>query len=271
MGTLNCTPDSFSDGGLFTDTSTATAHAEKLFAEGAHLLDIGGESTAPGRAPVDAESELARIEPVVAKLASRFFLSIDTYKRSVAERCLSLGARLINDVTALRAEPEIADVVREHEAYVVLMYSHQDGDKPQVAQGEAEYEDIIETIASFLSRRVEFALSQGIQESRIVLDPGMGGFLSPNPKYSWELIRRFPELRERFLDFPFLIGTSRKGFLGGAVQERDPASQLSALFAVQGGADIIRTHNVGMANEFLSVWRNCGGKPRSQLLAKGGD
>ncbi len=257
MGTLNCTPDSFSDGGQYLAASNAIAHAEQLISDGAHLLDIGGESTAPGSTAVDGETELARIEPVVTSFGKRFFLSIDTHKTQVAERCLSLGARLINDVTALRAEPELAKVISEHQAYVVLMYSQQEGGSPHVGEAQKEYQDVIESISSFLSQRIEFALSQGIEESKIILDPGMGGFLSPNPKYSWEVIRRLSELRERFRSFPLLIGTSRKGFLGGAVTERDPASQLTAIASFQGGADIIRTHNVTMAVEFFSVWKKC--------------
>jgi len=260
MGTLNCTPDSFSDGGQFPDSTAAVKEGKTLVSDGAHLLDIGGESTAPGRTPVDSDTELARIQDVVATLSAVVPVSVDTYKASVAEKCLSLGASVINDVTALRADAALAEVIREHQAALVLMYSKQAGDTPQADSTEKEYQDVVETICNFLSERVEFALSKGIKESQIILDPGMGGFLSPNPKYSWEVIRRMPEIEERFAGFPILIGTSRKGFLGGSLESRDPSSQLSALLAYESGADILRTHNVGMAVEFVRVWKKCGGR-----------
>jgi dihydropteroate synthase len=256
MGILNCSPDSFSDGGLASDACAAAERLADLCREGADIIDIGGESTAPDRFPISAALEVSRIEAAVARAASSAFVSVDTYHAATAKRCLELGARMINDISALRADPDMTAVVAEHRAFVVLMHA-KDGPLPHASRTPREYTDVIATIRDFLSRRIEHACSAGIDPKRIVLDPGMGLFLSPDPRYSFEVLSRFAELADYFSEFPLLIGTSRKGFLGGSLAERDPISQLTALYAVERGAAVIRTHNVRMARAFLEARDRC--------------
>ena len=222
MGVLNVTPNSFSDGGLFEDDDSAIAHGSMLANDGAHIIDVGGESTGPGTSGIGSAQELDRVANVVAGLAQNNFVSVDTFRAETARRCLELGAKMINDVSAGRADDEMLSLVGTSDAFIVLMYSKQPSSHPHASSEPVEYDDVIEAIREFLSRRIDAALSAGISEDKIVLDPGMGGFISPNPKYSWEVLERFAEF-----DFPFpmLIGTSRKGFLGGEIKERDPISQ----------------------------------------------
>lgn len=262
MGIVNVTPDSFSDGGLFLPESKATEHIGELDKQQAHIIDIGGESTGPGREAVSVKEELSRIGKVVAAAAAERFVSIDTYKADTAEHCIELGAKMINDVSALRADPEMPYVLKEHDVFVLLMYSKEIGGHPHATSTPKEYTNLIEEICSFLEERVEFALSYGIKQENIILDPGMGGFLSPNPAYSWELLANFDKVKARFPGFALAVGTSRKGFLGGELLSRDPASQLTALAAHLKGADIIRTHNVKMAREFCAIWQRVEGAGR---------
>jgi dihydropteroate synthase len=259
MGVVNVTPDSFSDGGLFGTDEQAVAYAQKLSKQNAQIIDIGGESTGPGRGAISAEEELSRIGKIVAAVASEHFVSVDTYKAHTAERCIGLGAQMVNDVSAFRADPEMAYVVKEHDVFVVLMHSKETGAHPHATSTPKEYTNVVEEVCSFLQERVEFALSCGIKQEKIILDPGMGGFLSPNPAYSWELLANLGKIKERFPGFALAIGTSRKGFLGGELSKRDPASQLTALGAHLKGADIIRTHNVKMAQEFYAIWQRIEG------------
>lgn len=251
VGVLNITPDSFSDGGEFYNVERAVSQGIRLRANGAHVVDIGAESTGPGNSAVSAEEEQSRLLEVVTTLAPIVPLSIDTYKASTARFCLEKGACIINDVSALRADKGMVSVISEFDAFVVLMYSKENGASPHVSKSPKVYKDIIAEISKFLSERIEFALKNGISEDKIILDPGMGGFLSPDPKYSWEVLRRFEELTDKFSDFPFMIATSRKGFLGGEITERDPVSQLTAMDALTKGAKLIRTHNVKMCSDFL--------------------
>ena len=181
MGILNVTPDSFSDGGLFLDPAAAEAQGRRLLAEGAHLVDIGGESTAPGRPVLAAEDELFRILPVVQALAQVVPLSIDTYHAATADRCLALGAQVVNDVSALRADPAMAGVVRAHGAVLVLIHA-KDGPLPHATALPRHFDDVVGEVADFLLGRAEAALAAGIAEAQIVLDPGMGGFLSLEAK-----------------------------------------------------------------------------------------
>ncbi len=254
MGILNLTPDSFSDGGQFASPAEALSKADGLLAEGAATIDIGGESTAPRATPITAAEELWRIEEVVKALAPRAFVSVDTYKSAVARRCLEHGARMINDTSALRADPEMAAVVRDFDAYVVLMHSKNDGPLPHATLVPKLYHDLVSQIAEFLKSRIDVALDAGIAMERIIIDPGMGAFISTDPEDSWKVLANLDRLRDCGVTAPILIGTSRKGFLGGALEERDPLSQLSALGAVLKGASIIRTHNVAMARSFLHSW-----------------
>lgn len=257
-GILNVTPDSFSDGGKFAEPSLAITQAKLLAEQGAAIIDIGGESTRPGSLPIPSEVEIQRILPVVQALAAELFISVDTYQAKTAAAVLSAGARMINDISALRADQEMRAVVREHHCYVVLMYSKESAAHPHASETKKDYEDVMQEISQFLHRQVNFALDGGIAENRIIIDPGMGKFLSHAPKYSWEVLKCLPMLREHGLHFPILVSTSRKGFLGGELKDRDPISQLTALIATLKGTALIRTHNVSMAHEYLRVWRTCG-------------
>ncbi len=254
-GILNVTPDSFSDGGLYEGVDAANRRARELIGEGAVIVDIVGESTRPGAKPVHGEEEWKRIGAVVSAAAKEAFVSVDTYRAKTAERSLAAGAKMINDVSALRADPDMAAVLRNSGAYVVLMFSKEDGTHPHATDSVRDFKDVIIEIAEFLEERVDYALKHGISASKIVLDPGMGRFVSHDPKYSWEVLERLHELREKFAEFPLMLGTSRKGFLGGELTERDPLSQLTSIMAYERGADFIRTHNVKLAREFFAVWK----------------
>jgi dihydropteroate synthase len=252
MGVLNVTPDSFADGGLFLSPEAAEAQARRLAADGAAIIDIGGESTAPGSHAIAWEEELARIEPVVRALAASHLLSIDTYHARTAARCLELGARIVNDVSAGRAEPEIADVVAEHGAVLVMMYA-KDGPLPHATDRPVVYQDVTAEIGDWLAARIDWALSRGLTAEQLVVDPGMGRFVSLDPADSWRLLAGMERLVARLAPVPVLVGTSRKGFLGLPLDERDPVSQLTGLLAVQKGAAIVRTHNARMMRQFLGV------------------
>ncbi len=252
MGVVNVTPNSFSDGGRHLAPDAAVAHGRRLFADGAHLLDLGGESTAPGSRPITSDDELARLEPVVRALAGEAVLSIDTYHAATAERCVTLGAAVVNDVSALRADPSMASVVRDLRPVLVMMHA-KDGPLPHATDRPAHYGDVVRDVSDWLSARIDVALAAGIDADQIVVDPGWGKFLSLEPAHSWEVLARFEELVARLTPIPVLVGTSRKGFLGGRLAERDPISQFTALAAVEKGAAVIRTHDVRMAAEFLDA------------------
>jgi dihydropteroate synthase len=253
MGIVNVTPDSFSDGGLHLSPAAALKAVTSLCSAGAALIDIGGESTRLGSTRVSAEEELRRVEPIVAASPKHCVVSIDTYKSEVAARCLDRGARIINDVSALRADPAMAKVIAERGAFVVLMHNKEPGDRPHASDSPREYKNVIEEICDFFNRRIDVALAEGIVQVRIVLDPGMGKFLSHDPAYSWEALARFDEFTR--LGFPLLVGTSRKGFLGKATDERDPLSALSSLVAAMHGASILRVHDAQMASDFIRAAR----------------
>ena len=252
MGVVNVTPDSFSDGGLHLAPEAAVAHGRRLLAEGAHLLDLGGESTAPGSRPITCDEELARLEPVVRALARETVLSIDTYHATTAERCIGLGARIINDVSALRADPGMAAVIRDLGPVLIMMHA-KDGPLPHATDRPAHYDDVVRDVADWLSARVDVALAAGIAADQIVLDPGWGRFLSLEPADSWELLARLDELAARLTPFPLVVGASRKGFLGGSLAERDPVSQYVSLVAAERGAALIRSHDVRLAAQFLGA------------------
>ncbi len=250
-GILNITPDSFSDGGSFYNPHKALEHAKQLIAEGANILDIGGESTGPQSKEVCAEEEWQRIKPLIDRENPQFTISVDTYRASTAERCLKLGARIINDVSALRADPAMARVVAQHKAFIVLMYSKETGAHPHATMESREYGDVIAEVISFFERQIDFALAQGISEQQIILDPGMGMFVSPNPAYSWQILRQLGDIRQRFPSFALMVGTSRKSFLGGEIKDRQQASQETAWTAYKNGADILRVHEVAATLDFF--------------------
>jgi dihydropteroate synthase len=251
MGVLNVTPDSFSDGGLFVDPGRAIEHGRRLVAEGAALVDVGGESTRPGAAGVSESEELARVEPVLDCLAG-VPLSIDTSKPSVARRALELGAELVNDVTALRGDPAMAEVVAEGEAFVCLM--HMQGE-PRTMQQAPHYDDVVSDVLAFLEERLAFAVERGIREERICVDPGIG--FGKTPDQNLELLRRLDELCS--LGRPVLVGVSRKSTLGRvlgeplAIKGSLAASLGAAVAAYERGAWMIRAHDVRETVEALAV------------------
>lgn len=258
MGILNVTPDSFSDGGRFFSLEDAVRHGLALASDGADILDIGGESTGPGSSFVSEKEELLRVIPVLRELRNLLpatcILSIDTYKSNVARKAIAMGAKMVNDVTALRGDPLMADVIRDTGVSVVLMYS-----KDMTARttlDETQYNDVVKHILGFLRERVEWALSQGIQKEQIILDPGMGAFISGNVTYSLEVLQR---LREFQIGFPVMVGASRKGFIGKLSDGVDSSERLSgslacAAVAYSHGANMIRVHDVKETKQFLNVF-----------------
>jgi len=250
MGVVNVTPDSFSDGGRYLDADAAIAHGEELARDGAEILDIGGESTRPGAAEVDAGEELRRTEPVVAALAGRAAVSIDTSKLAVAEAALDAGASIVNDVTALRRDPEMAALCADRGAGVVLM--HMPGN-PRTMQDNPSYGDVVDEIKAFLAERIEAAVAAGVEKERIWLDPGIG--FGKTVEHNLELLRRLAELRD--LGRPLVIGTSRKSFIGkidgSEVDERLGGSIASSVLAAAEGADVLRVHDVAETAQAMRV------------------
>jgi dihydropteroate synthase len=250
MGIVNVTPDSFSDGGRFLDPERAIAHGRRLVAQGADILDIGGESTRPGAQAVSAEDELGRVEPVVAGLAGTAPVSIDTSKALVAAAALDRGAEIVNDVTALRADPDLAGLCAEHGCTVVLM--HMLG-SPRTMQDDPRYEDVVDEVRRFLAGRVEAAVSAGVAEERIWVDPGIG--FGKTVEHNLELLRRVGEIAT--LGRPVVIGSSRKRFLGEItgreLGERLGGTIASNVLALAAGADVFRVHDVAEAREALDA------------------
>jgi dihydropteroate synthase len=250
MGVVNVTPDSFSDGGRYLDAGAAIRHGEKLLRDGAGILDIGGESTRPGAEPVGEAEELRRVVPVVEALAGRGVLSIDTSKAVVAEAAIDAGASIVNDVTALQGDPEMAGLCAERGVGVVLM--HMPGD-PRTMQDDPRYDDVVDDIKGFLVERVEFAVAAGIAEKRVWVDPGIG--FGKTLEHNLELLRRLGELRE--LGRPLVIGASRKSFIGkvdgSSVEDRIGGSLASAVVAAAEGADVLRVHDVAETAQALAV------------------
>jgi dihydropteroate synthase len=252
MGILNLTPDSFSDGGEFNDPGRAIKRIEEMIAQGADIIDIGGESTGPGSIDISAEEEMARVKPVIErvierKLTDKTIFSIDTYKASVAEYALEHGFGMINDVTALRGDPNMIEVLLKYEPYVVLMHSKDSS--PRTTKEAVEYDDVMASIKTFLLERISMLVEAGFPEDKIIIDPGMGAFISSIPDYSFEVINRLKELR--LLGFPILIGISRKSCLGGKMEDRDQPSVDWSLKALENGASIIRIHNAELMKKAL--------------------
>jgi dihydropteroate synthase len=250
MGIVNVTPDSFSDGGRFASVDAAVSQARRLIEEGADILDIGGESTRPGAASVPAADELARVVPVLERLASSAIpLSVDTYKPEVMSAALEAGASMINDVRALR-EPGALEIVAGSDAGVCLM--HMQG-TPQTMQADPRYADVVSEVRAFLAGRVAACEAAGIDRARLVLDPGFG--FGKTKRHNIELLRH---LRKLAPGFPLLAGLSRKSVLGSitarSVVERVHSSVAAALVAVYRGAAIVRVHDVGATRDALAVY-----------------
>ena len=248
MGVVNVTPDSFSDGGVHLDADVAAAGARRMLDVGAAIVDVGGESTRPGSAGVTVDEELRRVVPVLERLNGEIPVSIDTAKAEVARRALELGAVMVNDVTAFRAEPELAEVAAAHDAYVCLM--HMQGE-PRTMQVDPRYDDVASEVASFLEERLAFAVSHGVPEERICLDPGIG--FGKTVEHNLELLRRLDVLLA--LGRPLLVGFSRKSTLERLTGATDlvSASVAAAVSAYERGATILRVHDVREHVEALTV------------------
>jgi dihydropteroate synthase len=252
MGVVNVTPDSFSDGGVNFEAEDAVASARRMLEEGAAIVDIGGESTRPGAEAVSVEEELRRVVPVFERLEGDVPVSIDTSKAEVASRALDLGAELVNDVTALRGDPDLAGVVADRGAYLCLM--HMLGE-PRTMQRDPRYDDVVAEVARFLEERLAAAVAAGIPEERICLDPGIG--FGKTVAHNFELIRRLGELAA--LGRPILVGFSRKSSLGkllgdpGATTGSTAASVGAAVAAYERGATILRVHDVREHVEALTA------------------
>jgi len=251
MGIVNVTPDSFSDGGRHATQDAAVAHGLALLAEGADVLDVGGESTRPGAQPVPAEEEAARVVPVVRRLAEAgAIISVDTMKASVAQAALAAGARIVNDVTAGR-DPAMLPLVAREGAGVVLM--HMQGE-PRTMQQAPRYHDVVKEVAQHLHERARAATAAGVAPEAIALDPGIG--FGKTQEHNLALLRGLPEIA--MLGYPVLVGASRKGFLGALTGVADPADRVEAslaahVLAAERGASIVRVHDVKAHKRALAV------------------
>jgi dihydropteroate synthase len=253
MGVVNVTPDSFSDGGLYIDAAAAIDHGLELEAEGAGILDIGGESTRPGAQPVGSAAELDRVLPVIEGLRERGAsaqISIDTSKAAVAAAALDAGAALVNDVTALRGDPAMAELVAGRGVQCCLM--HMLGE-PRTMQDDPRYEDVVSDVKAFLEERLAFAVASGIGEDRILLDPGIG--FGKTAAHNLELLARLDELVA--IGRPLVIGTSRKSFLGRitgrSVDDRLAATIATNVLAYERGARVFRVHDVAPVRDALVI------------------
>ncbi len=254
MGILNVTPDSFSDGGEFFGVKPAVVQAEKMLDEGAHMIDIGGESTRPGSDPVSPDEEMRRVLPVVRSiLESRpeTVISIDTYRASTAEAVLGAGARVVNDVTALRGDKKMASLVAERGCPVILM--HMLGE-PKSMQRDPRYEDVVRDVRDFLVGRAEYALSAGVREENVILDPGIG--FGKTLRHNLELLNNLNVFVR--LGFPVLVGASRKSFLGKILGSEDAEDRLFGTVATnvigyERGATLFRVHDLRANKEALEV------------------
>lgn len=252
MGIVNVTPDSFSDGGRFLDPEAAVDHALRLAEDGADILDIGGESTRPGAEPVPVDEELRRVLPVIETLAERVALpiSIDTTKAAVARAALEAGAVIVNDVSGLRADPEIAATVREYRAGLCLMHIR---GNPQTMQSLADYRDVVEDVLAELRGGLEAAEAAGIDAEAVVVDPGLG--FAKTPEHNWQIVARISRFRE--LGRPILVGHSRKRFLremvGGDPAALGRAMAGLAMLLAAAGVRILRVHDVGLVRRALSI------------------
>lgn len=246
MGVLNLTPDSFSDGGRFTELDRALDQADRMVAEGADIIDVGGESTRPGGDPVAAEEEQHRVLPVIEALAQRIdaVISIDTYREETARLAVAAGAHIVNDVWGAQREPGIARVAAETGAGLVLMHTGRDRDK---------LPDVIADQFAFLSRSLEIAAEAGVERERILLDPGFG--FAKDAGENLEIIARFEELRR--LGVPFLVGTSRKRFIGHVTgrdpDDRGPGTAATSVVLRLKGAVIFRVHDVAINVDALAI------------------
>jgi len=251
MGILNVTPDSFSDGGKFYSTDVAVKHAIQMEKEGADIIDIGGESTRPGSKAISLDEEMNRVIPVVEELVKKIKIpiSIDTYKSKIAKKALDLGANMINDISALRGDKNLASIVADYDVPICLM--HMKGE-PRNMQINPVYDDVVRETHDFLKERSEYAISNGIKKENIIVDPGIGfgKRTGKGIEDNCEILRRLSELKD--LGFPIMVGASRKTFIGNIcggdkplpVTDRLEGSLATACIAIFNGADIVRVHDV---------------------------
>lgn len=257
MSILNVTPDSFSDGGEFENAKKAYEYTKKLIVEGANIIDVGGESSAPGSSDVCPEEEWKRIAPILEKIIPLGVpVSVDTWKSKIAQKALDAGVQIINDITAFRGDKKMISVVQQSDCKIVIMYSKNTSARTTLE--EKKYDDVIREVGDFFEERLSFAKRNGIQSDRIILDTGMGAFLSSNPEVSFETLHRLPEIKQRFPKHKILIGTSRKGFLkhlcfGKNAKDRLIPSVVSSLIAIQNGADIVRVHDTKEMKEAIDT------------------
>ena len=257
MGIINLTPDSFSDGGTYSRSSSAAlAHAERLLTEGAHILDIGGESTRPGAAHVSPEEEWARLQPIVSEIIKWDVpLSVDTRRTDIMQRLLGNGlADIINDVSALEDSGAIELLAAHPDTGICLM--HMQG-LPKTMQNNPQYQDVVSEVAGYLKTRAQACQAAGIRSERIVLDPGIG--FGKNLQHNIQLMRHLPDLQAQ-TSLPLLIGVSRKRMIGEITGETDPAQRIhgsvaAALYAAERGAAILRVHDVKATADALKVWQ----------------
>jgi dihydropteroate synthase len=256
MGVLNVTPDSFSDGGKFLGADLAVEYAREMARGGADIIDVGGESTRPGAAPVSAEEEMLRVLPVIERLRD-VVVSVDTTKAVVAEQALAAGARIVNDISALRFDSRMVEVVRDAGAGVVLM--HMQG-TPQTMQENPHYDDVIAEVRSFLAERVAFAESHGLKKSQIAVDPGIG--FGKTVAHNLQMLARLGEFG--LLGCPLLVGTSRKSFIGKLLGQREAGRRpgmdgrlwgtaATVAWAVAQGARIVRVHDVAEMTDVVRM------------------
>lgn len=260
MGVLNVTPDSFSDGGQHADPESAAAWARQMVADGADIIDVGGESTRPGAEPVPAEEELRRILPVIRRIHDTcpVPISVDTYKASVAAAAVEAGARIINDIGGLTLDPGIADVAARTGAFLVVMHIR---GTPQTMQQNIQYGDVVAEIIAFLRRQLQAAEDAGVPRERLIADPGIG--FGKTAQHNLEILRRLAEFS--VLGVPILVGTSRKGFIGQVlglpVDQRLEGTAATVAAAILNGAAIVRVHDVApmvrvarMTDAILGRW-----------------
>jgi len=258
MGILNCTLDSFSDGSSYFNFNEALNHARKMIDDGVDWLDIGGESSGPEGSEVSLEEELSRIIPIIKAIRKEndIWISVDTSKSEVARQSLEAGADSINDVTALRNDSGMANVIAKYKVPVVLMYSKDSSSR--TTKKSMDYFDVIDTIKIFFRERIKFALSEGIQKKQIIIDPGMGFFISSNSKYSFDVVARISELHE--FGFPLMLGPSKKSFLSNVskgrflnFEERGIPCAAASSIALWQGVSILRYHEVNQGRLLIDT------------------
>lgn len=259
MGVVNITPDSFSDGGCFFKPAKALEEIRQQFRDGADIVDLGAVATGPGSLEISESEELSRLIPILNGLDQEELtrISIDTFRSTVALKGIEAGARLINDISGFRNDANLLPSLAawnernpQDQVRAIAMYSKEQGKSPYVSNRDKESGELIENITLFFQSRLALAEKIGFNTDNLILDPGMGQFVSPEAEDSWLLLSKLQSLVERFQDQVFLVGVSRKGFLGIPLEERDPLSQFLGTLAWNAGVQILRTHNPKMAAQF---------------------